>query len=65
MCNPFDPEMAYQMECCGDLDTPVGVAHRIAREIQSAAIQTEYTFNIDSYTPDEVEEILKELERLL
>ena len=65
MCKYPNPEMLYQMECCGDLDTPIGVANRIAREIQAGAIQTEYTFNIDSYTPDEVEEIIKELERLL
>ena len=64
----LDIEMAYQMEMCGDLDTPIGAAHRIAAEILATANSYEdldFDIQIDNYTPNQIDELIEELERLL
>ena len=63
--HPFDTtvEMAYQMECCGDLPTRRGKVNRLIREAIEAAEAgaEEINLDVDDLTREEIDYILKEL----
>lgn len=66
MCKP-DLEMAYQMECCGDLPTDWGKINKCLREVKQAAAQgiTEISIDTENFTPDQLDYLIKELEKIL
>ena len=67
----FNMEMAYQMECCGDLPTRRGKIEHFINELANAldandvevqfAIARECGLDIDDLTFEEIDYILKEV----
>ena len=67
--HPFDApiEMAYQMECCGDLPTRRGKVNRLIRDAIEAAQAgaEEINLDVDDLSREEIDYILKELGKRL
>lgn len=64
----FDIEMAYQMECCGDLPTRRGqIEHAIRKIAAIASSMDDVYLNIDAkdFTPAEIEYIIEEVRKRL
>ena len=69
----FNIEMAYQMECCGDLPTHRGKIEHFINELANTpdandvevqfAIARECGLDIDDLTFEEIDYILKEVNR--
>jgi hypothetical protein len=69
----FNIEMAYQMECCGDLPTRRGKIERFINELANSSdpndVEVQYSLarecglDIDDLTFEEIDYILKEVNR--